>query len=288
MGTIEVLAASPATWLQDLGRPGFAHVGVGCAGAADRGAHALANRLVGNPAEDATIEATLGGLRFRPDATVVIALTGAPAPMTVDGQLVDHCAPVHVSPGSEVALGMPSAGLRSYLAVAGGFDVEPVLGSRSWDSLAKLGPSPVQAGDSLPIGAHPTHDPVVGHAPVRLPDNSMLEVRIMPGPREEWVEMDDLFDRTWEVSSRSDRIAVRLEGEPTRRTPAFTERELLSEGTVTGSVQVPAGGRPVIFLADHPVTGGYPVVGVIHPDDVDLVAQGRPGQPLRFVPDQGL
>lgn len=286
MRSLEILAASPATFVEDLGRPGYAHVGVGYAGAADRASHRLANRLVGNPESDATIEVTFGGLRFRPDANVLVSVTGAPAPVTIDGRPADHASPLHVPAGATVELGTPASGLRSYVAVAGGIDVEPVLGSRSWDTMAKLGPEPLRAGVRLPVGSHPTDPAHVGHAPTLAPTDEVVEVRLIPGPRDAWVEYEDLFKRPWATSPKSDRVGVRLEGKPVRRASGYEERELTSEGVVRGSVQVPAGGLPVVFLADHPVTGGYPVVGVVRSADLDLIAQCRPGQQVRFRHDR--
>ncbi|GMA22007.1 biotin-dependent carboxyltransferase family protein [Arsenicicoccus piscis] len=282
---IEVLRTGPLTTVQDLGRPRWAHLGVGRSGAADRPSLRLANRLVGNPENAAALETTFGGLSIRLLDAATIAVTGAPVPVTVDGRIRDTNAPLDLAAGSVVELGLPTAGVRSYLAVRGGVAVPDVLGSRSTDLLAQLGPDRLSAGDGIPIGA-PTGDrPGVDHAPVRpLPADPVLHV--LPGPRADWFTpeaMATLGSATYEVSSQSDRVGARLTGPALERSRSG---ELLSEGLVEGAVQVPADGQPVVFLADHPVTGGYPVIAVVHPADVPLAAQARPGQRVRFRVDR--
>ncbi len=182
MRTLTVLAPGTFASLQDAGRPGWAHVGVGHSGAADRGSHHLANRLVGNPTDSATIECLLGGLTARADADVVVAVTGAPCPVRVNGRDADHHAPLYLRGGDELSLGLPEAGLRCYVAASGGFDVDPVLGSRSWDSLAGLGPAPLRAGAVLPLGQAAADGARVDHAPVLLPTLETLTVTVIPGP----------------------------------------------------------------------------------------------------------
>ncbi len=283
---LEVVAPGPLALLQDAGRPGYAHVGVGTAGAADRGAHALANRITGNETDQATIEALLGGLTLRVHGVAVIAIAGAPTPVTVNGRAADHHTPLYLGDGDVVRLGTPLTGLRSYLAVAGGIDERPELGSRSWDSMARLGPEPLKAGRRLPIGHGRHHAPNLDLAPALLPTLDPITVSVLPGPREDWIAggLRRLAQGLWTVSDRSDRVAVRLLGDPLARARGYSERELLSEGTVLGSVQVPTAGLPVVFLSDHPVTGGYPVVGVVREADTDRVAQARPGQRIIFTP----
>ncbi len=285
MRTLTILTPGPFASVQDAGRPGWAHVGVGTSGAADRAAHALANRLVGNSPDAATIECLFGGLAVRADADALVTVTGAPCPVTVNDRAADHHAPLYLAAGDVLRLGLPDAGLRSYLAVTGGIAVAPVLGSRSWDSLAALGPAPLAPGQSLPLGDSPTDaDARIDHAPVLLPTLAPVVVTVLPGPRADWVHggTTSLTRRHWMVSARSDRVGVRLEGEQIARASGFEGAELPSEGVVRGAVQVPAGGLPVVFGADHPVTGGYPVVGVVIEADADRLAQARPGQVVRF------
>ncbi|WP_329521680.1 biotin-dependent carboxyltransferase family protein [Spirillospora sp. NBC_01491] len=279
---IEVVRPGPLATVQDLGRPGHAHLGVPCSGAADGRAFRLANRLVGNPESAAGVEFTVGGgaLRFRRPAWV--AVTGAPLPVRIDGRACGMNAPCRVSVGGLLELGHPRFGLRSYLAVRGGITVDEVLGSRATDLLSGLGPAPLAEGDRLPVG--PTaglEDILVDAAPVvPLPEVPIL--RITPGPRDDWFTgeaLTSLTSATFEVSPESNRVGVRLTGPRLERA---REGELSSEGMVTGALQVPPSGLPIIFLADHPTTGGYPVVAVLASADVPMAAQLRPGQRIRF------
>ncbi|MEV4006062.1 biotin-dependent carboxyltransferase family protein [Actinomadura sp. NPDC049753] len=279
---IEVVRPGPLATVQDLGRPGRAHLGVPRSGAADQRAFRLANRLVGNPEGAAGVEFTFGGaaLRFRRHAW--IAVTGAPVTLRVDGRPHGMNAPCFVAGGAVVELGAPTSGLRSYVAVRGGIAVDEVLGSRSTDLLSGLGPAPLAPGDRLPVGS-PTglHHINVDVVPTAvMPEIPSL--RILPGPRDDWFAQDALATLTsalYEVSPDSNRVGVRLNGPPLERA---RDGELGSEGMVIGSLQVPPSGLPIIFLADHPTTGGYPVVAVLASAAVADAAQLRPGQRLRF------
>ncbi|MGV9725153.1 5-oxoprolinase subunit C family protein [Nocardia beijingensis] len=281
---IVVESVGPLATIQDLGRPGWFDSGVGPAGAADRGSLRLANRLVGNPEGHAAVEVLLGGLALHAEEHVMLAVTGAPAPATVDGRPVGHASVLELEPGQALRLGYASVGLRSYVAVRGGLDVPETLGSRSRDTMSGLGPEPLRKGDRLPIGTSPHTIPVVDFAPVAALPAGVVTVRAVLGPRDDWfADPGALFAGEWEISTDTDRIGARLE----RRTgPTLTRkvtRELPTEGMALGSIQVPPSGQPVIFLADHPITGGYPVIAVVIDADVDAIAQTRPGQPVRFV-----
>ncbi|MCB0925904.1 MAG: biotin-dependent carboxyltransferase family protein [Mycobacterium sp.] len=278
MTVLEVVAPGPLATIQDLGRPGLAHLGVTESGAADRRSHALANRLVANPLSAATIEVTLGGFTARVrGGDIVIAVTGADAAPHADGISLGHNSVAHIRDGQLITLHTPRAGLRSYLAVRGGLTATAVLGSRSYDTLARLGPPPLAAGDVIPVGRPGGTFPHVDVAPVEPPRSGPVELRVVPGPREDWLTDPDALVRSdWIVSDRSDRIGVRLVGEPLLlRRP---ERQLPSEGTVLGAIQIPPDGMPVILGRDHPVTGGYPVVGVVIDAHTDDLAQLRPAQ----------
>jgi len=280
---LTVLASGPLTTVQDRGRPGWASIGVTRSGAADRRAAALANRLVGNDAAAAVLEVTVGGLRVRAGRTLLVAVSGASAPVTVDGRAAPFDAPLTLRPGQVLGLGNPAVGLRSYVAVRGGIGVPPVLGSRSTDTLSGLGPAPLRPGDVLPVGALAADEPVVDVAPVRAP-SSWPVLRVLPGPRRDWLApaaWTALTAEDWTVSPDSDRVGLRLAGPRLDR--ARTD-ELPSEGLVPGAVQVPPDGAPVLFLVDHPVTGGYPVLAVVTTDDLPAAAQLRPGDRVRFRP----
>lgn len=285
---LTVLAVGPETLVQDAGRFGWLRAGVGRSGAADQRAYGLATRLLANPAGSAVIETLLGGLQLRVNISTLITVTGAAAPLTVDGVPHGHASVVAVAAGQVVRLGTPDSGLRSYLAVRGGIDAPVTLGSRSRDTLAGIGPDPLAVGQIVPIGPEPLEWPLIDVAPVQPPSSDELRVRARLGPREDWfADAEALFSAHWSVSPASNRIGVRLhlesEGDPLRRA---IDRELPSEGMPLGAIQVPPGGEPVVFLADHPVTGGYPTIATVLDADIPLLAQARPGQRVRFIPPQ--
>lgn len=281
MTVLRVRRTGPLALVEDLGRPGHAAIGVGRSGAADRAALRLGNRAVGNPESAAALEVLLGGLELEVvGGSVTLCVTGAPAPVHVGGRATGPSYVTTALDGDVVRLGTPPFGLRSYVAVRGGLDLPAVLGSRSRDVLAGLGPEPLAEGDELPVGPPrgelPDSDLL---PPLRLPE--VVELRLVRGPRDGWLaDADRLVGTVWTVSDESDRVGVRLHGDPLHhRDP---DRQLPSEGAWRGAVQVPPGGEPVLFLADHPVTGGYPVAGVVVDADVDRAAQVRPGKAVRF------
>ena len=277
MSSLTVLETGPLATIQDRGRPGQAALGVPASGACDRAAYALANRLVGNPVGAAVIELTYGGLAIHADGDLVVAITGAPCTG------VPLNAPAVVRAGEILRLGPPTSGLRPDLAVRGGIEVPPVLGSRSTDLLSGLGPAPLAPGQTLQVGpaVHPM--PGVDHAPVAHPAAGQVVLRVTPGPRRDWFTdagWASLVSQTYYVSSNSNRVGVRLDGEPLERARSD---ELASEGMARGAIQIPPSGTPVVFLADHPVTGGYPVIAYVADADLDACAQVRPGQPVRLI-----
>lgn len=274
-----VLRADGLVTVQDQGRVGYAHLGVPRAGALDGPAAALANRLVGNDPRCAVLEMTLAGLTVRAQRALTVAVTGAPCEVRVGSRLRPFAEPVTLPAGSELRLGPVRSGVRSYVAVAGGIDVAPVLGSRSTDTLAFVGPPVVVAGVVLPVGSR-AGEP----RPVDVPVRALTKdtVRVRPGPRVDWFgagALERLCSASYAVLPDSNRIGLRLEGPPLRR---VDDRELPSEGLVPGAVQVPPNGLPVVLLLDHPVTGGYPVVAVVDHADLAICAQLRPGDPVRF------
>jgi biotin-dependent carboxylase-like uncharacterized protein len=276
-----VVRAGALTTIQDLGRPGHAHLAVPRAGAADLPAHLLANKLVGNPADAATLETTLTGVTLRVMCQAWVAVTGAVAPVTVDGRPGDWGLPVLVQRGQTLDVGQAIYGLRSYVAVSGGFWATPVLGSRSRDLLACIGPDPLIDGQKLtlgPPGMSPAH---LDLAPWPVPCEDPV-LAVTPGPRDDWFSpaaMTLLLSGRWTVTPDSNRIGIRLAG---RALPWARQGELPSEGTVTGAVEVPSDGQPLIFLNDHPTTIGYPVIATVSPASLAACAQVRPGQSVRF------
>ncbi|WP_374454513.1 biotin-dependent carboxyltransferase family protein [Nocardioides sp.] len=279
---LDVVATGPLATVQDLGRPGLAALGVGRSGAADTDSMALANRLVGNAPGTSCVEVTFGGLEVRAHGGLTVALAGAPCPMAVDGREVAPYAVVWVPDGATLRLGTPTSGLRSYLAVRGGIDVTPVLDSRSTDTLSGVGPPPLEPGRRLRVGRARRPLPGVDLAPVRVPDSGDVWLRVARGPRDDWfteAAYDALLGSPYEVTAESNRVGMRLAGPALERA---RDDELPSEGMVPGALQVPPSGQPTLFLADHPVTGGYPVIAVVVRADLGLAAQARPGQHIRF------
>lgn len=308
------------TLVQDLGRPGRGDLGVTGSGAADAPSARQANRLVGNPEGAPVLETLLGGLRLTALEPSVLALTGAigrativaPSPEEGRDRAVRTGTPFALYPGETLQIGAPETGLRGYVGIRGPLAVDPVLGSAATDTLSGLGPAPLAAGDTLRVAAPtpvvsptplapttvaptsaaaPGRPAAVGHPepPVTaLPaPGETVTLRATAGPRADWFGPDraagaaTLAARSWMIGPDSDRVGARLitDGEPLVRTRGG---ELASEGMVPGAVQVPPDGLPVVFLADHPVSGGYPVVAVVEPADLPLAAQLPPGTPVRF------
>ncbi|MEW2292997.1 biotin-dependent carboxyltransferase family protein [Streptomyces sp. NPDC006743] len=280
---ITVVRPGALTTVQDAGRPGHAHLGVPRSGALDAPALRLANRLLGNDPDAAALETTVTGCALRPGRAVTVVVGGAPCPVTVDGRPAAWGTPVHVPAGAVLDAGTVTAGLRSYVAVAGGVAVAPVLGSRSTDLLSGLGPQPLSAGDVLPLGAPAGRTALPGAAPWPAPPGELV-LPLRPGPRTDWftaAALRTLFSATYRVSPHSNRVGLRTEGPALERARTG---ELPSEGMVLGAVQVPPDGRPVVFLNDHPTTGGYPVIGVVAEPGLASAAQAPAGTPVRFTP----
>lgn len=274
---IEIVSPGALATVQDLGRSGQAYLGVPRSGAFDRGAYRLANRLVGNPDGAAVIEATLG-LAFRVDTATTVACTGA------ECAGIDWYTAITLTAGTTVSLRPPRAGLRSYIALRGGIDAAPVLGSRSTDVFAGLGPPPLRAGDQLAIGAEPA-TPVLG---ATAPPATLLSaLSITLGPRDDWFTPGahtSLVTTRWTVRPDSNRIGIRLDGPPLERR---VNDELPSEPTLPGALQVPTDGQPIVFGPDGPVTGGYPVIAVLDGASLDAAAQLRPGDTVHFTSRSG-
>lgn len=303
---IVVMAPGPLTLIEDLGRRGSAHLGLSPSGALDRKSLMLANALLGNAPGAAGLEVLLGGLRLRFVTGASVAVTGAEGRVTVNGTDIDPYQAVRVPPGAVMAFAPPAFGIRYYLAVSGGIAAPELLGSCSADLLSGEGPPPLKAGDTLALargnGARCSPGAVNGPGAAatptaqipapevfrrvfrRAPDpDSPITLRVDRGPRADWFDDGSLRRLTgqfWTMSPDSNRIGARLLGRPLRQNRT---EELPSEGAVLGALQVPPSGLPTVFLADHPVTGGYPVIAVVRRADLDLLGQARPGQRIRFL-----
>ena len=290
MSVLVVERVGPLALIEDLGRPGYAAIGVTESGAADRRALRLANRLLGNDEGAPAVEVLLGGLAVRAEGTVRVCVAGAPTPVAVDGRGAPLGTPLDLRDGQLLSLGTPRTGLRTYLAIRGGLAEPLVLGSASTDPTMGVGPAPLAPGRRLAVAtasAHEAADVVVAAA--EGPPVTDVVLRVVLGPRDDWflpVAVDALLTRPWAVTAEADRVGVRLAGPRLDRADdpqgGTSVRELLSEAVVRGAVQVPHSGQPLVFLADHPTTGGYPVVAVVVDDDTDVLAQLRPGERVRF------
>jgi antagonist of KipI len=289
--SVEVIKPGLLTSLQDAGRRGYAHLGLGRAGAVDEPARRLANALVGNAGDEAVLEITLAGptLRFQHDA--VVALTGGLIEARVEGQPLPAWTSCFLPAGSVLRLGGMRHGCRSYLAVRGGFDGASVLGSRSSDLHAGVGRA-AQSGDVIDIGERASASWFRagltmqalrwGLDPQPWLDYARAPLALLRGHH--WHALDDasqhaLFTQRFMVSKDSNRTGNRLEGMPLHlRQPL----ELISEATLPGTLQLPPSGQPIVLLAEAPVTGGYPRIGQLAMVDLPRLAQRRPGDTVSF------
>lgn len=290
LAALKITAASLQMLIQDQGRFDQTRLGVGSAGAMDQAAMHAANRIVGNPEDAAVIELLNGGFKAKVLAAVVLAVTGADSLIRIkfaDSRVVDFSTyqAIALDAGDELHIQTATAGLRHYLTIRGGLDVTPVLGSCAYDSLAVLGPEPLQVGDciaqrQLTTGPIMLHESAVPNLP-KVGDT--VELDIVMGPRTDWFDqasIDRLCQQSWSVSQDSNRVGLRLQGDVplTRR----IQHELESEGTCIGALQVPPSGQPVLFMNDHPLTGGYPVIAAVAKHHWDLVAQIPAGCQIKF------
>ncbi|WP_427135136.1 5-oxoprolinase/urea amidolyase family protein [Pseudarthrobacter sp. S9] len=278
--------------IQDLGRHGHSALGVSAAGALDRASLRRANRLVGNASSAAAIETVAGGLKVQAVGDQVLAVAGAPSELTVESpsdaeaphrRTVPMATPFALLDGEILSIGAPEAGFRSYVAVRGGVDAAPVLGSRSTDTMSGIGPAPLAAGQLFAAGGE-AESGVVGNPELQpdFPGTGVTVLDVVPGPRADWFDDEalvSLCSQDWEVTPQSNRVGMRLQGTPLHRSRTG---ELPSEGTVAGAIQMPPEGLPVLFLADHPITGGYPVIAVVVDHQLDTAAQVPIGGKIRF------
>ena len=271
--------------LQDAGRFGYARFGISASGAMDRDALDVANALVGNPAGTAAVECTLNGPTLTVEAERCrLAFAGAEARITLNGAPVPTHRAFDAGRGDRVAVGPMATGLRGYLAAAGGFAVAPVLGSVSTHTRSNLGGvagRALRAGDRLPLAAAHADGPCLdlppGHRAAR-----QGPVRVLLGPQDDAFTAEGIatfLGSTYTVSELTDRMGCQLTGPPVAHRDGFN---IVSDGIVNGSIQVPGHGRPIVLLADRQTTGGYPKIATVIGPDLPLLAQARPGTALRF------
>ena len=285
MTALVVQDCGPMTTMQDAGRVGSQRFGVSSAGAMDRLALAAANALVGNGPGAAAIEFTLLGGSFTVEGGPVrVAVAGAPCPATLDGQPVSAMTSALVHAGQGLTIGPAQAGVFAYLAVAGGFDLPPQLGSLSLQPRAGIGGfhgRPFQPGDRIPLLlTEPPHGP--GLALELLPLDADPPIRVVLGPQDDFFSpegIETFLTAAYAVSREADRMGYRLTGPPIRHAKGYN---IVSDGVVAGSVQVPGGGEPIVMMADRQTTGGYPKIATVISADLRALAQRRPGQAVRF------
>lgn len=286
----KITAPSLQMTIQDEGRFNQTNIGVGTAGAMDLGALHRANRIVGNPKDSAVIEILNGGLKAKMQDSAVIAVAGAIGNIHVkfaDGQKADFRSEqaIALDTGDEFHIQSPSQGLRQYLAVRGGIQAEAVLNSYSFDSLAVLGPEPLKIGDviyqaDLDLGNIQIYETPITHLPSV---GDTVELDIVMGPRTDWFDdasLNLLCEQAWLVTNESNRVGLRLSG--LQALSRSITHELESEGTSIGALQIPPSGQPVLFMNDHPLTGGYPVIASVAKHHWDLVAQIPAGCCIKF------
>ncbi|MGO0059954.1 biotin-dependent carboxyltransferase family protein [Brevibacillus fluminis] len=297
-GQIEVVKAGTLTTVQDLGRYGYQQYGVPVSGAADSIALRVANLLVGNPESAAGLELTLTGpiLRFAADS--LICLTGGTVGATLDGKPIEMYKSILAQAGSTLRVGPVVRGCRAYLAVHGGVDVPPIMGSRSTYLRGKIGGfqgRALDAGDRLAIG--PCRNGSATYAktlkqmanrrlhPSRIPDYPVKkQVHVIMGPhRDAFTEacIKRFWAEGYAVTTQADRMGVRCQGEPLRHKSGA---DVISGAVPVGAVQIPADGQPIILLCDRQPTGGYTRIGTVITADLPLVAQARPQDILHFQP----
>jgi len=281
--SVTVVRPGLMTTVQDSGRWGRQHDGVPVSGAMDMASLHGANRAVGNGADDAALEVTLGGTELRVDHPGALALSGADLDATLDGQALPLNARVEHPAGSLIRFGTRRRGARAYLALHGGVTVPPCLGSRATDLSSGLGGGRLRADDRLPIGdPRPERSvPASPIAPRPLPAGG-ARVRVLPGPNDDWFPrgaLDRLCATRYEITPESNRMGYRLRGAEALPRDA---REMISDATVPGGLQVPPSGQPILLLADRQVTGGYPIIATVITADLPVVGQLAPGDWIEF------
>ncbi len=282
---IRVLDPGPQTTVQDGGRRGHLRYGVPPSGPVDRRAFVLANRLVANADDAAALECTLAGPRLTTDTPCAIAVTGADAPVSVNGEEAPAWTTLHLAPGDVVKIGAARAGVRIYVAVAGGVDTPPVLGSRATYLRGRMGGvdgRALQKEDALRLGSAPLPPRRTVPADARPGFTDGIEGRVVLGPQaDRFTEagIAAFLAGPYRVSPQSDRMGMRLSGP---RIEHARGHDIISDGIALGAVQVPGDGQPIVLLVDRQSTGGYTKIATVCSFDIGRVGQLKPGQGLRF------
>ena len=281
--SLRVMRTGLQTTIQDLGRNGSAHLGISGSGAADPFSLRSGNLLVGNPEGEAGLEMTLTGGKYRFEQDAIISLTGSYFLAELDGKDLPFHERVHITKGQIMNIGPSQDGARCYLTVQGGFDIEPVLGSRSTHLMTGMGGfrgRSLKQGDVIHLGG-PSHD----SAPKKINDDLKIDrsmLRITRGIQHDWFDQrvwDILQNNSFKVSHIFDRMGIRVEGETI---DTVKNDEVLTEGIPIGAVQIPANGQPIISFVDHQTTGGYPKIANVITADLCKVGQLKYQDEFRF------
>ena len=284
-GWLEILTPGLLTTVQDLGRHGHQALGVPVAGPMDAFSHRLANQLVGNDPDAATLEVTLMGPEIEVEAETTLAIAGAQFDATCDGRPVPMSSSFPVRSGQRVKFGRLVQGARAYLGVSGGILTTSVLGSRATHLVSHMGGlsgRALLAGDRLPVEARPNPGPARKAAGLTLPTGGRAQLRVVAGPQDGWFHADAMKavnGVSFRISPRSNRMGYRLEGPPLRRAH---DGELISEPVGMGAIQVPGAGEPILLMADRQTAGGYPKIGHVISADLPVAGQLAPGDFIEF------
>jgi len=284
-GALHILKPGLLTTVQDLGRYGHQASGVPVAGPMDTFSHRLANQLAGNTIDAATLEITLIGPDLIVEAETTMAIAGAQFEVTCDDRPLSPGASFQVTRGQRLKFGRIVQGARAYLAVAGGIQTEPMLGSRATHLVSRMGGfngRTLQAGDRVPIADDSRPRPQRKSVGLTLPTKGRALLRVMPGPQADWFHPDALraiASVSFRISPQSNRMGYRLQGPPLVRA---REDELISEPLGIGAIQIPAAGEPILLMADRQTAGGYPKIGYVISADLPIAGQLAPGDFIEF------
>jgi biotin-dependent carboxylase-like uncharacterized protein len=282
---LQILKPGLLTSVQDLGRYGHQASGVPVAGPMDTFSHRLANQLVGNTIEAATLEITLIGPDLIVEADTTMAIAGAQFEVTCDDRPLSPGASFQVTRGQRLKFGRIQQGARAYLAVAGGIQTAPMLGSRATHLVSRMGGfngRALQAGDRIPIADHSGPRPQRKSVGLTLPTKGRALLRVMPGPQANWFHADALraiASVSFRISPQSNRMGYRLQGPPLVR---MRDDELISEPLGIGAIQIPAAREPILLMADRQTAGGYPKIGYVISADLPIAGQLAPGDFIEF------
>ncbi len=281
---MDITFAGPLTTVVDGGRYGYMSVGFSSGGAMDLYSMRVANILVGNGMDEGALEMTFMGIEAEFDTDAVIAITGADMTPTVNGETIPMYEAVTVRRGDRLSLKKAESGMRAYLAVAGGFDISKVMGSYSTNLKCAVGGyegRKLRAGDSLPLKRGSR---LIAERKAEKENSykKSINVRVILGPQDDYFTekgISDFLSKVYTVSDKSDRMGIRLSGEPVENKNGV---DIISDAIVMGSVQIPASGEPIIMMADRQTTGGYAKIATVITSDLGLLAQSYPGTEIRF------